>query len=88
MNDRIFEKLDKIDERLNSIDKTLERNTISLEYHIKRTDILQNEVEKMNEDLTPVEDHVKKVHFILKVGSMLGGIVLFIMGVLKGFGVL
>jgi hypothetical protein len=65
-NERISnleEKLDKLDYRLDSIDKTLERNTVSLELHMKRTDLLERYVKEqvVEKDLTPIKDHVLKV---------------------------
>jgi transposase len=65
-NERISnleEKLDKLDDRLDSIDKTLERNTISLEIHMKRTDALETYVKEqlVEKDLNPIKNHVMKV---------------------------
>jgi len=56
---RIEEKLDRIDERLNSIDKTLASQHVSIAEHIRRTNILEN-------DLKPVKKHVIMVEGVLK----------------------
>jgi tetrahydromethanopterin S-methyltransferase subunit G len=63
--DKIEEKLDIIAERLGGIDKTLERNTVSLEYHILRTDKLETQLE-------PVKAHVQYVNGALKFIGLLG----------------
>lgn len=56
---QVIEKLDKLDERLDNVDKTLIRNTASLEEHIRRTEILEAEME-------PVKTHVAQVSGIVK----------------------
>jgi hypothetical protein len=57
--DRYEEKLDKITEQISEINITLARNTVSLEEHIKRTNILENKLE-------PVEKHVVMVNGVIK----------------------
>ena len=56
--DRIEEKLDRIDERLDSLDKNMAVNNTLLEYHIKRTDMLEEEVK-------PLKGHVLKAQGVL-----------------------
>lgn len=56
---RLEEKVDKLDTRLDSIDATLIKNTILLDEHIKRTNILE-------EELRPVKQHVTVVSFVSK----------------------
>lgn len=71
---KIEEKLEVVVEKIHAIDKTMERNTASLEEHVKRTNLLE-------EKLTPVEDHVKAVNAVLKfIGalSILAGLFLTI----------
>lgn len=70
--ERILVKLDKIEDRLDSIDKTLIKNTESLEYHIKRTDLLQEQVKTLDTNLKPVEDHVKSVNLIISIVKWVG----------------
>lgn len=57
--DRIHKKLDKIDDRLGSIDVTLAKQAVSLDEHIKRTNLLEKKLE-------PVERHVMMVNGVLK----------------------
>lgn len=45
--DKLDAKLDKLDSRLDSIDITLARQCDSLEMHIKRTDLLEEEVKPL-----------------------------------------
>lgn len=76
--DRLDSKIDKLDESLNKINITMIRNTDSLEYHIKRTDILQAEVKKIDEGIKPLEKHLHYVHGIAKglgLLALLAGII-------------
>jgi hypothetical protein len=57
--DRIEEKLDKIDARMDAMASTLIINTEQLKYHIKRTDILEEQVE-------PIADHVVFIRVALR----------------------
>lgn len=50
--DRIEDKLDTVNERCHNIDKTLEINTKDIAIHIKRTNGLQDMVEKFRVHLT------------------------------------
>jgi len=68
---RIEKKLDRLDERLGSIDKTLVAQHVSLEEHIRRTEILESKVE-------PIEKHVAMINGALKLFGMLcmvGGLI-------------
>lgn len=65
VTDIVLDKLDKLDTRLNSIDVTLAKNTESLEYHIKRTDLLEKQI-------APVVKHVNHVEGILRFFGLVG----------------
>ena len=66
--DRIEEKLDRIDERLDSLDKNMAVNNTLLEYHIKRTNMLEEEVK-------PLKGHVLKAQGVLVFIGVLSTIV-------------
>lgn len=72
---RIEEKIDKLVERLGSIDVTLAKQHDQLEYHIKRTDLLESE-------LKPVRDHVRFLKTAMKwiavCGTIAGIVKLFL----------
>lgn len=59
-------KVDKLDERLDSIEKVLIKQELNLEIHIKRTNLLEESVGLLRQDLRPVERHVDYVHGALK----------------------
>ena len=50
--DKIDEKLDRIDRRIDNIDKHLAVYNTQLKFHIKRTDMLEEEIK----DKHPLED--------------------------------
>jgi uncharacterized coiled-coil protein SlyX len=56
---RLEEKIDKIDDKLAKTNEILAAQHVSLEMHMKRTDLLEQKLE-------PVERHVAAVHTILK----------------------
>lgn len=66
---RIHDKLDKLDERLDQQGITLVKNTAILEEHIKRTALLE-------EDMRPIKKHVALVNAAAKIGSAALGLLL------------
>jgi uncharacterized coiled-coil protein SlyX len=83
--DRIEMKLDKLDGTLDTIKTTLIRNTDSLEYHIKRTNLLEESLKEVDEDLKPIKVHVAQVSIGIKVILTLITITGVIVGILKYF---
>ena len=63
---RMEDKIDLITEKLSTVDKTLERNTVSLELHIRRTNLLEAEIGNVKSEIDPIAFHVKVVQLILK----------------------
>jgi len=61
MSDRI----DKIFDKLGSIDVTLAEQHVTLKEHIRRTEILENQIE-------PIKKHVNMVNGALKLIGLLG----------------
>ena len=83
---KLEDKLDKIGDRLSAIDNTLTRNTTSLEHHIKRTDLLEEQVAKVTESIEPIKRHVAMVNGGVKLLSILAAILaaaLSIRGLIK-----
>lgn len=98
MNSRlenIESKLEKIESKQDKIlDEIIEnkiintRNTASLEEHIKRTNMLQEELNVLKEELKPVEKHVAMVSGALKllgVISLLASLTVAIFNIIKIF---
>lgn len=65
--ERIFNKIDKMDERLNNIDTSLVRQTVSLEEHVKRTNLLEDEIK-------PIKKHIYFVNAVFRIIGLLSTI--------------
>ena len=55
-HDLLHEKLDKLDSRLDEYNDTLVKNTCSLEEHIRRTNILEEKVDLVEEDVRAIKN--------------------------------
>ncbi len=80
MDDRVHDKLDKVVESISEINVTLAKQSVSLEEHIKRSNMLEAK-------MVPVEKHVAMVNGALKFIGLLGilaGILEVIIMSLKG----
>lgn len=73
---RIEDKIDKIIEKVNTIDVTLAKQQVTLDEHVRRTNLLEEKME-------PVEKHVTIVNGCLKIIAALGTIIGLIHGILK-----
>lgn len=69
-------KADEADKRLDSIDVTLAKQHISLENHIKRTELLEHRME-------PVEKHVIAINGFFKILGIVGTIVAIAVGIFQ-----
>lgn len=74
--DKIEEKLDKIGEDLNEIKLTQTEQAKDLKYHIKRTDLIENQ-------LIPLVAAKHKIDGAFKVIGIIATIVGFVIGVAK-----
>lgn len=74
----VVSMLEVMDKRLDSIDITLAKQAKDLEYHIKRTDLLQDEMKPIKEHVTLVTTAVK---ILMSIGALLG----FVAGVYAAF---
>lgn len=74
LNDSVKElkdKVESIDETLKSVDRTLIVNTESLKEHIRRTEINEIALERLKEELLPVQKHVIQVNTIMKAAGVI-----------------
>ena len=76
--DRIYDKLEKMDIKLNSMDLSLLRNTISLEQHVKRCDLIEK-------DLKPIKQHIVVYNAIFKILTFSALIIGIIAGIYEIF---
>lgn len=69
---KIEDKLDFVAEKIHAIDVTLALNTMSLDTHIKRTNLLEESVALLRKDFKPVSGHVTFVNNLAKLIVFLG----------------
>ena len=75
-------KLEQIDEKLNTITVVLDRNTNSLQEHMRRTEINEQSIKSNSEALEPIQKHVTQVENTLKVLGIIGGGVVVVGGLI------
>jgi len=80
-NKYIADKLDKLDERLDSIDITLAKQNVSLEHHIKRTEINEKALvvlsDEANARLSKLESSKDMILGGITLLSVIGAVVLW-----------
>lgn len=82
-DDRIYKILDKMDQRLDNVDVTLAKQSVVLEEHVKRTNLLESKIADLEADeLKPIKKHVDRVNAIMWV---MGGL-LTVAATLKSLG--
>jgi hypothetical protein len=73
---RVIEKLDMMDSRMDNIDITLAKQHVSLDEHIRRTELLEIAREKSDEKISSLESHKDKVIGGLAILGILGSFIL------------
>lgn len=81
--DKMLDKQEKISEEIHDIKVVLVEQHESLKYHIKRTDLLEESVEKLREEMKPVQSHVYRLQGVLKFFGVLSLVVSIVVGVIK-----
>ena len=76
--DKIEEKLDKIDRRIDNIDKHLAVYNTQLKFHIKRTDMLEEEIKPLKAGVIKAQGAMMFVGVlatVISIGVALWGVV-------------
>lgn len=81
--DKIEAKVDLIEEKISSIDITLAKQAKDLEYHIYRTELAEENLSLIRQEMVPVKKHVALMDASLKVIGAIASVVTFVLGVLK-----
>ena len=77
-HERLETKLDKVSDEIGNINITLAKQHITLEEHVRRTEILEDEIR-------PIKKHVAMVNGVLKLMGLLAPIIGAIAGALRWF---
>tara|TARA_R100001143_G_C3324845_1_gene116549 strand:+ start:200 stop:451 length:252 start_codon:yes stop_codon:yes gene_type:complete len=78
--EKINQKLDRIDQRIDSVDKSLAVYNTELKFHIKRTDMLEEEIKPIKSSLIKAQG---ALCFIGIIATIISVVVAF-MGVFGG----
>jgi hypothetical protein len=63
------DKVEKIDSRMDDQASNLNRLTASVEYHVRRTDQLENHILAVQKELEPIKNHVA---IFSAIGKLIG----------------
>ena len=74
--DELHTRLDHLDKKQDEMNETLVRNTVSLELHIKRCDLLEAKI-------VPIEKHVDLINASLKAIGGLAVLISVVTGIAK-----
>lgn len=61
-HNRIIDKIDQIDEKFCEYNTLLTRNTVSLEDHVRRTNLLETKVEHVESEVDGLKNHIDSIH--------------------------
>lgn len=76
-------KIDNIDQQLKVMDNRHIENSSSLNEHILRTEINEENIAILREEFKPVKKHVEHVNFVFKIIGFLATVVGLVSGVFK-----
>lgn len=85
--DRIVEAMAEMAKEQKEQGKTLAVNTVSLQEHMRRTELLESAYDKTNMKLEPIIKHVDSVNLVLKIMGVIGSI-LVVIATLKQAGII
>lgn len=83
--DKIEAKVDIIEEKISNIDVTLAKQAKDLEHHIYRTELAEQNLDLIRQEMVPVKKHVALMDASLKVIGALSSAAMFILGIVKLF---
>lgn len=73
-DDRLEAKIDKVVDEITAIQITLAKQHVSLDDHIRRTSILENELKPIKKHVTMVDGVFKFLGFLALIGAGVEGI--------------
>jgi len=66
-NDRIYEMLDKISEDISDLKVTSAKQEENIKEHIRRTELAEENIQMIRDEIQPLKEHVIAINGILKV---------------------
>lgn len=80
---KIYTKVEKISDDMGDLKIISGKQQISLDEHVRRTEILENRTDVIFEELEPLKEHVIQVNTVFKIIAGLSTIGGVILGILK-----
>jgi len=80
---KIFEKLDKLEGIANKQEVNLAKLTVSVEEHVKRSNMMEDEQKEIRKEIEPIKAHVSKVEGAVKLLAALATIAGLVLTYLK-----
>lgn len=77
-----------LDSKVDELVKISIMQEVNLKEHMRRTDLNEERIDIITDELKPIRDHVIKVNFIFKIGIAVGGISAFILTLLQIYNLL
>jgi hypothetical protein len=74
----VSDKLDKIQEDVTEIKISIVEIQKDINYHIMRTDLAEENLNTLKQEVLPIKQHVERVNFLVKIGIFLGGLAAFL----------
>jgi len=81
--DRIFEKLEQLDQKVGNIETTIAKQEVQLENHIYRTELAEENIALLRDQIKPLETSNIQLHGIIKFFSAIGFLITMICTIVK-----
>jgi predicted nucleic acid-binding Zn-ribbon protein len=72
---KIESKIDRIADKISNIDVTLVKQQASIDEHIRRTNIAEENIRMIRKELVPVHKHINMLQGGAKVTGIISGVV-------------
>jgi len=70
--EKLYDKQEKMSEDMSDIKVILGKQEENIAHHIKRTDLLEENIKLLKEEISPVKEHVHRAEGALKLIGTLG----------------
>jgi len=71
---KLENKLDLLDARLDKITIILAKQEQNLKLHMRRSELNEEAVKILKDEVKPIQEHVLKINFLMKIFGVIGGI--------------
>ena len=75
MMDLIISKLTELDLRLDKMSIIMARQNAQLAEHMKRSELNEQALDVLKGEVKPIQEHVLKINFLMKILAVIGGII-------------